>query len=44
MLKRLYVDNYRCLVNFHIELQELTLLVGPNGSRWSRASGCIGAV
>jgi predicted ATPase len=32
MLKRLYVDNYRCLVNFHLELQELTLLVGPNGS------------
>jgi energy-coupling factor transporter ATP-binding protein EcfA2 len=32
MLKRLYVDNYRCLVNFSLELQELTLLVGPNGS------------
>jgi predicted ATPase len=32
MLKRLYVDNYRCLVNFMLELQELTLLVGPNGS------------
>jgi predicted ATPase len=32
MLKRLYVDNYRCLVNFRLELQELTLLVGPNGS------------
>lgn len=32
MLKRLYVDNYRCLVNFALDLQELTLLVGPNGS------------
>jgi predicted ATPase len=32
MLKRLYVDNYRCLVNFTLECQELTLLVGPNGS------------
>lgn len=32
MLKRLYVDNYRCLVNFELELRELTLLVGPNGS------------
>jgi len=32
MLKRLYVDNYRCLVNFHLEFQELTLLVGANGS------------
>jgi len=32
MLKRLYVDNYRCLVNFQLDFQELTLLVGPNGS------------
>jgi hypothetical protein len=32
MLKRLYVDNYRCLVNFELELRELTLLVGPNGT------------
>lgn len=32
MLKRLYADNYRCFVNFQIELRELTLLVGTNGS------------
>lgn len=32
MLKRLHVDNYRCLVNFQLEFRELTLLVGPNGS------------
>lgn len=32
MLKRIYVDNYRCLVNFQLELQEMTLLVGRNGS------------
>jgi predicted ATPase len=32
MLKRLYVDNYRCLVNFQLEFQGLTLLVGRNGS------------
>ncbi|HEX4962008.1 MAG TPA: ATP-binding protein [Thermoanaerobaculia bacterium] len=32
MLKRLYVDNYRCLVNFQLDLQTLTLLAGPNGS------------
>lgn len=32
MLKRLYVDNYRCFVNFELELKELTLLVGTNGS------------
>lgn len=31
MIKRLYVDNYKCLVNFELQLQELTLLLGPNG-------------
>ncbi len=32
MLKRLYVDNYRCLVNFELSLSELSLLLGPNGA------------
>lgn len=32
MLERLYVDNYKCLVNFELPLQELTLLLGPNGT------------
>lgn len=31
MIKRLYVDNYKCLVNFNLELSELSLLLGPNG-------------
>ena len=31
MLRRLYVDNYKCLVNFDLPLQELSLLLGPNG-------------
>jgi predicted ATPase len=31
MLKRLYVDNYKCLVNFEVKLGDLTLLLGPNG-------------
>ncbi|MFV1965300.1 MAG: AAA family ATPase [Pirellulaceae bacterium] len=31
MIKRLYVDNFKCLVNFELQLQELTLLLGPNG-------------
>jgi predicted ATPase len=31
MLKRLYANNYRCLVNFEINFDELTLLLGPNG-------------
>ncbi len=32
MLKRLYANNYRCLVNFEINFDMLTLLMGPNGS------------
>ena len=31
MLRRLYVNNYRCLVNFELSFDQLTLLVGPNG-------------
>jgi len=31
MIKRLYIDNYKCLVNFDLLLQEVTLLVGANG-------------
>ncbi|MDI6451181.1 AAA family ATPase [Anaerobaca lacustris] len=31
MIKRLYVDNYKSMVNFELPLQELTLLLGPNG-------------
>lgn len=31
MFKRIYIDNYRNLVNFSLHLEELTLLVGPNG-------------
>lgn len=32
MLKRLYVDNLRTLVNFEMEFSELCLLLGPNGT------------
>ena len=32
MLQRLYVDNYKCLVNFELPLRELSLLLGPNGA------------
>ena len=32
MLKRLYVNNFRCLVNFEITFQNLSLLLGDNGS------------
>ncbi len=32
MFRRLYIDNYRTLVNFELEFENLTLLLGPNGS------------
>ena len=32
MFRRLYVDNYKCLVNFDLVLQDLTLLLGRNGT------------
>lgn len=32
MLKRLYADNFRCLVNFEIPFGPIALLLGPNGS------------
>lgn len=32
MIKRIYANNYRCLVNFEMVFEELTLLLGPNGS------------
>ena len=32
MLERLAVDNYRCLVGFELDLDELTLLLGVNGA------------
>ena len=31
MIKRIYVDNYKCLVNFELALGELSLLLGPSG-------------
>ena len=32
MLKRIYVNNYRCMVNFEINLDKINVLIGPNGS------------
>ncbi|AUT00566.1 ATPase [Nostoc sp. CENA543] len=32
MLKRIYIDNFRCLVNFEINFDSINLLLGGNGS------------
>ena len=42
MLKRLYVDNYKCLINFDIRFGALTLLLGANGCGKSAVFEVIG--
>ena len=32
MIKRLYVNNFRCLVDFEISFDSMNLLLGPNGA------------
>ncbi len=32
MIKRIYVDNYKCFVNFELRFEPLTLLLGRNGA------------
>ncbi len=32
MLRKLYADNYKCLVNFELRFKDVTLLLGPNGT------------
>lgn len=32
MIKRIYIDNYKCFVNFELRFADLTLLAGQNGS------------
>ncbi len=32
MIKRIYINNFRCFVDFEIELQSINLFLGDNGS------------
>jgi predicted ATPase len=41
MIKRLYVDNYKCLVNFEIAPAQVACLVGPNGGGKSAVFGAL---
>ena len=41
MLKRLYCDNYKCLVNFEFRPQSLQLLMGRNGAGKSTVFGVL---
>lgn len=44
MLKRIYVDNYKSLVNFELNLPKLALLLGENGTGKSAILDLLGAV
>ncbi|NEP45503.1 MAG: AAA family ATPase, partial [Okeania sp. SIO2H7] len=36
MLKRIYIDNFRCLVNFELAVGSINLFLGDNGAGKSR--------
>ena len=42
MLKRLHIDNYKCLTNFDLPFGELTLLLGANGCGKSAVLEVVG--
>ena len=44
MLQRLFVDNYKCLVEFDLRFDHMSLLLGPNGTGKSAVLGVIWAL
>ena len=42
MLKRIHIDNYKCLTNFDLRFGELTLLLGANGCGKSAVFEVVG--
>ena len=44
MLKRIYIDNFRCFVNFEYKPERKQLLLGANGSGKSSLLDAIRAV
>lgn len=44
MIERLFVDNYKCLANFELRLDEMSLLLGPNGTGKSAVLGVVSAL
>ena len=41
MIRRLYVDNFRCLSNFELELEETNILLGANGTGKTSVLGVL---
>lgn len=44
MLQRIYVNNFRCLVNFELKLNQINLLLGSNGSGKSSIFDVLGKI
>lgn len=44
MLKRIYIDNFRCLVNFELQLGRQQLIMGLNGSGKSTLLDALRAI
>ena len=42
MLKRIHIDNYKCLTNFDLRFGDLTLLLGVNGCGKSAVFEVVG--
>ncbi len=42
MIRRLYIHNYKCFINFEIHLEEFQLMTGPNGGGKSALFDVIG--
>ena len=40
-LKRIYADNYKCLLNFELRLREITQLVGQSGAGKTAVSDVV---
>ncbi|MBC6478252.1 MAG: AAA family ATPase [Hormoscilla sp. GM7CHS1pb] len=44
MLKRIYIDNFRCLVNFELSVDGINLFLGPNGTGKSAIFDVLGKI
>jgi hypothetical protein len=44
VLKRIYIDNYKSLVNFDLEFKKLNLFLGANGSGKSAVFEVLAAI
>jgi predicted ATPase len=44
MLKRIYIDNFRCLVNFELAVDPINLFLGPNGAGKSSVFDVLRAI